>query len=54
MQHEVTVIQDLLDSNGHLREPGWAKKPVFNYRRKDIKASRFRIKEWDYYLILND
>ena len=42
----------LLDGNGELREPGWARSPVFDYRRGDIKAPRIRIKEWDYYLVM--
>jgi len=25
MQHEVTTAQKLLDENGHIAEPGWAK-----------------------------
>lgn len=51
MQHEVTVRQKLLDKNGLIVEPGWAKEQVWEYHTKDIKASKLRIKEWDYYLI---
>lgn len=54
MQHEVTKTQRLLDSKGHIREPGYARKLIWEYRRKDIHAPAFRIKEWDYYLIAND
>ncbi len=54
MQHEVLVKQDLLDNKGKLREPGWAKSQLFNYSRSMIRANPLRIKEWDYYLILND
>ena len=50
--HEVTKRQPLLDSNGILTEPGWAKSLVFDYDRTKIHAPKFRIKEWDYYLIL--
>lgn len=51
--HEVTKEQLLLDNQGQLREPGWSKQLVQKYRREDIKAPKFRIKEWDYYLIMN-
>jgi len=54
MQHEITKPVKLLDENGNLKEPGYARKNLFIYNRSDIKASRFRIKEWDYYLIGND
>lgn len=51
--HEVTKEQLLLDEQGQLREPGWSKQLIQKYRREDIKAPKFRIKEWDYYLIMN-
>ena len=52
--HEVTQHQLLLDNHGELREPGWARQQVWQYRRNMIKAPAFRIKEWDYYLVLNE
>lgn len=52
--HEVTTIQPLLKEDGSLREPGWSKKLVQIYNRNQIKAPKFRIKEWDYYLVLNE
>ena len=52
--HEVTKKQLLLNSQGEIAEPGWAKNQIWQYRRSDIKASALRIKEWDYYLVLND
>ena len=51
MQHEITEQGLLLNSDGTLREPGWARTPVLDYNRHSIKAPRLRIKEWDYYLI---
>ena len=51
--HEVVHSQILLDQDGQLVEPGWSRSQVQEYRRRDIKASALRIKEWDYYLILN-
>lgn len=49
--HEVKDIHPLL-KDGLLSEPGWSRRLVQQYHRKDIRAPRFRIKEWDYYLIL--
>ena len=53
-QHEVTREQPLLDSKGCVGEPGYARKLIWKYDRSKIRAPRFRIKEWDYYLICND
>ena len=49
--HEVTVSQFLLDKNGEIAEPGWARSQVWRYSRDMIKANKLRVKEWDYYLI---
>ncbi len=51
MQNEILEKQPLLDKYGHLINPGYARHPLWEYNRKAIKANRFRIKEWDYYLI---
>lgn len=51
--HEITKRQPLLDAAGALTEPGWSRSLLQEYARKDIKAPRWRIKEWDYYLILS-
>lgn len=52
--HEITKVQPLLLTDGSLREPGWSKQLVQQYDRNKIKAPKFRIKEWDYYLVLNE
>ena len=52
--HEVTTVQPLLKEDGSLREPGWSKNLVQIYNKNQIKALKFRIKEWDYYLVLNE
>ncbi|MBO4394130.1 MAG: DUF2804 domain-containing protein [Spirochaetales bacterium] len=52
--HEVVNEQLLLDESGELREPGWSRRMVQKYDRSMIKAPRWRIKEWDYYLVLSD
>lgn len=53
MQHRMGK-GDLLDATGHLIERGWATAEVRRYDRKAIKASGWRIKEWDYYCIASD
>jgi len=52
-EHEITNPGPVLDGKGHLREPGFARKLILNYDRKQIKAAKSRIKEWDYYAILS-
>lgn len=54
MQNEITRPLKLLDENGHITEPGWARQLYWRYDRADIHAPKWRIKEWDYYLITND
>ncbi|MBU0712234.1 DUF2804 domain-containing protein [bacterium] len=54
MQHEITEKSPLLNSGGSLNNPGWARDLLPEYNRNDIKAPKFRIKEWDYYCILKD
>ena len=44
----------LLNERGDLNEPGFAAALLKTYDRKTIKAPKWRIKEWDYYLITND
>lgn len=44
----------LLDEDGELLEAGYATSLVKEYSRDDIKGNKTRIKEWDYYAILND
>lgn len=52
--HEVTKRDLLLNAEGELREPGWSRSLVQKYDRSMIKAPKWRIKEWDYYLVLTD
>lgn len=54
MQHEITKAIDLLDVKGNVLEPGYAKKALYKYDRNAIKAKSIRIKEWDYYCVLNE
>ncbi len=54
MQNEITSNVPLLDKNGHLNRPGFAKRLYWHYDRNAIKASHLKIKEWDYYYIINN
>lgn len=53
MEHKLSA-GPLLDARGHLSEAGWSTSLIRTYRRSDIRANRLRIKEWDYYLVMND
>lgn len=50
--HEITKHQTLLTTEGGIAEPGWSRQPLQSYDRSDVRAPKFRIKEWDYYLVL--
>lgn len=54
MQKKIVSKQKLLDAKGHITNPGFATDLLWEYSRNDIKASRLRIKEWDYYLVYNN
>ena len=49
---EITIPGHLLRPNGTLLQPGWSRDMIQKYERKMICAPKFRIKEWDYYLVL--
>lgn len=53
MQTEIAHPMPLLDGQGRLTQPGWARQPHWNYQRAAIQAGRWRIKEWDYYSVLS-
>lgn len=54
MQTIITNEQDLLTKDGLIENPGFAFTPVWKYNKENIKAPKWRIKEWDYYLITNE
>lgn len=54
MQHRIKTPGPLLKPDGSLREPGYATSLLLDYQRAAVRTSALRIKEWDYYLILND
>ena len=53
MQNEITSHYDLVDFQGNLIVSGWAKQLLVNYDREKIRSNPLRIKEWDYYEIIN-
>ena len=50
--HEVTRPRALLNGRGDLAEPGWSRSLLQRYDRGAVKAPGWRIKEWDYYLVV--
>ena len=53
MQNEITTTTDLLNADGNIAQPGFAKKMLYNYNRENVKAKKSRLKERDYYYISN-
>lgn len=53
VQNEVTVPTPLLDENGALTSPGYCVHNYYEYDSSAIKASKLRIKEWDFYQFSN-
>ena len=54
MQRYIDFHSNLLDEKGRLTCPGYSTVEAWDYERADIKASPFRIKEWDYYYFGNE
>lgn len=54
MQTEITTRMPLLDKDGNIAFPGYAKSLLWQYDRAAIRAPRARIKEWDYYYVGDD
>lgn len=54
MQYEIKEKIPLLDGKGNLTQAGYAKKLLPVYKRDAVKASKLRLKEWDYYYVGND
>lgn len=53
-QHEIKSLHNVLDDKGRVIEAGFSRKEVLHYDKKQVKASRFRLKEWDYYFVGNE
>ncbi len=54
MQVEITQAIPLLDQQGNLTQPGYAKRLLPVYDRRKVRGGLTRLKEWDYYYIGND
>lgn len=54
MQHEITQKGPLHNHDGQLKKPGWARSLILDYDRNRLKVPKHRIKEWDYYAVLNE
>ncbi len=54
MQVEITQAIPLLDEQGNLTQPGYAKRLLPVYDRTRVRGGLTRLKEWDYYYIGND
>ena len=52
-QYEITSPIPLLDDQGNLTRPGWARKRYPVYEKSKVKGGMLRLKEWDYYLVTN-
>lgn len=50
-QHEILTPGPVFNPDGTLREPGFARSLILDYDHDRIKASKLRLKEWDYYLV---
>lgn len=53
-QKRILTKQKLLNEKGLLANPGYATELLFDYDRREIAASKWRIKEWDYYATLTN
>lgn len=49
-ENHITTPGPVLNAQGVIT-PGYSERSVSTYRRADIKASCFRIKEWDFYQV---
>ena len=54
MQDEITGRTPILDDNGNVLRPGWARDDLFDHDRTRITSSALRIKEWDFWEVFND
>ena len=51
VQTEIRKARPLLNSEGYLTEPGYCKRNYLIYNKENVKERKWRIKEWDYYMI---
>jgi hypothetical protein len=53
MQTEISREMELLREDGRIVQEGFARRPVWRYRRGAVRAPWWRIKEWDYYAVID-
>lgn len=46
-------MKELLNERGEINSEGYAPLPIWRYRRKSVHAPWYRIKEWDYYAVID-
>ena len=46
-QHEILEQTNLLNEEGNIAQPGFAKRMLYTYNRENVKANKMRLKEWD-------
>ena len=51
MRNNLLSDGELLSSDGNLNEAGYAFSLIKKYNKENIKVSKLKIKEWDYYYI---
>ncbi len=54
MRNNLLNEGDLLTKEGNLNEAGYATSLIKKYNKENIKVSKLKIKEWDYYYIGDD
>lgn len=54
VQRKISNRQRLLNEQGELNDKGYATELLLEYHREHIKTRFYRIKEWDYYLVVNE
>lgn len=52
-EHQITEGGPVLNAQGIIT-PGYSTRGISTYRRKDIKAPFYRIKEWDFYQVSDE
>ncbi len=52
--HEITQPFSVFDRQGNLAEGGFFRTPLFTYNREKSGKHHLQMKEWDYYLVMND
>ena len=54
MQREITEKALLLDGEGRIAQPGWARRMNYVYNRESARSTPINLKEWNFYQFLRD